>query len=167
MSEEIRFTPASDRRSDLYAAVLQQLAATLDETVDPVADMATTAGVLRELLPHPSWIGFYRVVSPGLLRIGPYQGPIGCLEIPFARGVCGAAARERRTQLVADVQAFPGHIACDARARSEIVVPVVGADGGTLAVLDVDSHRPSDFDDDDRVGLEAVARLLGERWARA
>jgi GAF domain-containing protein len=101
-------------------------------------------------------------VAPGLLRVGPYQGPIGCLEIPFERGVCGAAARERRTQVVADVHAFPGHIACDAGARSEIVVPIVDRRGELVAVLDLDSHQPAAFDETDREGLEAVARLLAE-----
>ena len=100
----------------------------------------------------------------GLLRVGPYQGPLGCLEIPFDRGVCGAAARERRTQLVADVNAFPGHIACDAAARSEIVVPIFDRSGELVAVVDVDSHQPAAFDEVDREGLEAAARLLAEQW---
>ncbi len=125
--------------------------------------MASTACVLRAALPYASWVGFYRVVAPRLLRVGPYQGPLGCLEIPFERGVCGAAARERRTQLVADVDAFPGHIACDTAARSELVVPVVGRGGELVAVLDLDSHRRAAFDEEDRAGVEAVARLLAEQ----
>jgi len=101
------------------------------------------------------------VVEPGrLLRVGPYQGTLGCLEIPIGKGVCGAAAAERRTVVVEDVHAFPGHITCDARSRSEIVVPVLGADGALLAVLDVDAERPAAFDEEDRVGLERlVARF--------
>lgn len=130
---------------------------------DPVALMASAACLMYEALPYASWAGFYRVVAPQLLRVGPYQGPLGCLEIPFDRGVCGAAARERRTQLVEDVNAFPGHIACDAAARSEIVVPVLDHDGELVAVLDVDSHQPAAFDDVDREGLEAAVRLLAEQ----
>jgi GAF domain-containing protein len=105
------------------------------------------------------WTGFYRVVEPGrLLRVGPYQGTLGCLEIAFGRGVCGTAAAEGRTVVVEDVHAFPGHIACDGRSASEIVVPVYGRDGRLLAVFDVDSDRRGAFDDDDRRGLE---RILG------
>jgi L-methionine (R)-S-oxide reductase len=139
---------------------MQQLSGVLPAANDAVAVMASTACLLREILPQASWVGFYRVVEPGLLRVGPYQGPLGCLEIPFSQGVCGAAAREEATQLVPDVHAFPGHIACDALARSEIVVPVRGSDGTVVAVIDVDSHQPEAFDDVDREGLEAVARQL-------
>src|SRR6185295_3786786 len=126
--------------------------------------MSTCAAVLHQKLAYASWTGFYRVVAPGLLRVGPYQGPLGCLEIPFDRGVCGAAARERRPQLVGDVHAFPGHIACDAAARSEVVVPVLDRHGELVAVLDLDSHEPAAFDEIDRHGLEAAARLLAEQW---
>jgi L-methionine (R)-S-oxide reductase len=119
--------------------------------------MATCACLLHERLPYASWTGFYRVVAPELLRVGPYQGPLGCLEIPFARGVCGAAARSRSTQLVPDVHRFPGHVACDPGARSEIVVPVCDVAGELIAVMDVDSHQLAAFDDDDRDGLERIA----------
>jgi GAF domain-containing protein len=105
------------------------------------------------------WTGFYRVVQPDrLLRVGPYQGTLGCLEIPFGKGVCGAAAAARRTVVVEDVHAFPGHITCDGRSRSEIVVPVVDRTGALIAVFDVDSEHLATFDDADREGLE---RLLG------
>lgn len=147
----------------LYRETLTELAAVLEELDDPVAVMATAASILHHRLEAASWTGFYRVVAPELLRVGPYQGPLGCLEIPFDRGVCGAAARERRTQLVRDVHAFPGHIACDAAARSEIVVPIEDRRGELVAVLDVDSHEPAAFDEEDRAGLEAVAKLLSER----
>jgi GAF domain-containing protein len=144
-----------------YEELLRQLAAVLPGCAgDPVAVMASTACLVKEAAPSASWAGFYRVVAPRLLRVGPYQGPLGCLEIPFERGVCGAAARERRTQLVEDVHAFPGHIACDAAARSEIVVPIQDRRGELVAVLDLDSHEPAAFDEADRDGLEAVARLL-------
>lgn len=148
-----------DKR-ELYQEVLRELDAVLEGLQDPVAAMATCACVLHERLPASSWTGFYRVVSPGLLRVGPYQGPLGCLEIPFERGVCGAAARERRTQVVPDVHAFPGHIACDSAARSEIVVPVLGPDGDVVAVLDLDSHQLAAFDEIDREGLERIVERL-------
>ncbi len=147
-------------KGETYRLVHRQLAALLEGVTDDVAAMATCCSVLHEALDYASWTGFYRVVEPGLLRIGPYQGPPGCLEIRFGEGVCGTAAAERATQLVRDVHAFPGHIACDARARSEIVVPVRGRDGRLAAVLDLDSHAPAAFDDDDQAGLEAVAELM-------
>lgn len=159
--------PGVNTETTSYDAVLRDLAALIDGLDDPIAAMASAACVLKEHLPQASWVGFYRVVAAELLRVGPYQGPVGCLEIPFARGVCGAAARERRTQLVPDVHAFPGHIACDAAARSEIVVPVFDPAGELCAVLDVDSHLPAAFDDADCRGLEQVAALLSpamKRW---
>ena len=151
-----------DDKTALYARLRDDLAAVLDGVDDPVTVMATAACLVHAALAAASWTGFYRVVAPGLLRVGPYQGPLGCIEIPFDRGVCGAAARRRRTQLVADVDAFPGHIACDAAARSEIVVPVYDRGGELVAVLDVDSHRPAAFDEEDRVGLEVVAGILAK-----
>jgi len=149
------------RKREIYREASAQLEALLlgDQVggeLDGVAAMATCASVLHEALPQSSWTGFYRVVAPGLLRVGPYQGPLGCLQIPFDRGVCGAAARERRTQLVGDVHAFPGHIACDPRARSEIVVPVLDPDGDLVAVLDIDSRQPAAFDEVDREELERL-----------
>ena len=114
------------------------------------------------------WTGFYRVVEPGrLLRVGPYQGTLGCLEIAFGKGVCGTAAAERRTVIVPDVERFPGHIACDARARSEIVVPVFGADGSLRAVFDVDSEHLATFDDEDAAGLERLVRWFRGEKSRA
>lgn len=147
-------------KQELYREILAELDAVLEGLEDPIAAMASCACILRERLPYASWAGFYRVVAPGLLRVGPYQGPLGCLEIPFDRGVCGAAAREQVTQLVPDVQAFPGHIACDSSARSEIVVPVLDPGGALIAVLDLDSHLPDAFDTIDQEGLERVAALL-------
>jgi len=144
----------------LYADMHRAVAELLDGLADPVAAMASCAAVLHERIPAASWTGFYRVVAPRLLRIGPYQGPVGCLEIPFDSGVCGAAARDRRSLVVEDVHAFPGHIACDPRARSEVVIPVTDGEGELRAVLDVDSHRPAAFDDDDRRGLERIVELL-------
>lgn len=147
-------------KQELYRDITMELGAVLAGLEDPIAAMASCACILKERLPSASWAGFYRVVAPGLLRVGPYQGPLGCLEIPFERGVCGAAARERATQLVPDVHAFPGHIACDSAARSEIVVPVFDPAGELVAVLDLDSHAPGAFDETDQEGLERVAALL-------
>jgi L-methionine (R)-S-oxide reductase len=148
------------QKSALYTDLLRDLEAVLAGIADDVTAMATCACLLHERLSYASWAGFYRVVAPDLLRVGPYQGPLGCLEIPFDRGVCGAAARSRRTQLVADVNLFPGHIACDAGARSEIVVPIFCAGGELVAVLDLDSHTPASFDEADRAGLERIADSL-------
>ena len=153
-------------KAEIYAAVLRDLEALVGDLDDPITAMASAACLLKEALPVASWVGFYRVVAPGLLRVGPYQGPVGCLEIPFERGVCGAAARERRSQVVPDVHLFPGHIACDAGARSEIVVPVFDARGELAAVLDLDSHAPAAFDDEDRLGLERVAAAMAPRLGR-
>jgi L-methionine (R)-S-oxide reductase len=142
-------------KREAYAALQVQLDSILDGVGDEIAAMATISCVLHHGLGH-LWTGFYRVVAPSLLRVGPYQGTLGCLEIAFGRGVCGRAAAERRTVIVADVNEFPGHIACDSRSRSEIVVPVVDGAGRLLAVLDLDSERRGAFDDEDRVGLERV-----------
>lgn len=147
-------------KQELYREISAELGAVLAGLEDPIAAMASCACILKERLPYASWVGFYRAVAPGLLRVGPYQGPLGCLEISFDRGVCGAAARERVTQLVPDVHAFPGHIACDAAARSEIVVPVFAPGGELIAVLDLDSYAPAAFDETDQEGLERVAALL-------
>lgn len=126
---------------------------------DEIALMATVAAELFHHFERFDWVGFYRVTAPGLLKIGPYQGGHGCLTIPFERGVCGAAAREARTRLVPDVEAFPGHIACAASTRSEIVVPVFDGAGRVVAVLDIDSDTPDNFDATDQAELEA---LVGE-----
>ncbi|MGH7487886.1 MAG: GAF domain-containing protein [bacterium] len=147
-------------KKEIYREALQELDSVLTGVDDPITAMATCAAVLHRKLPYVSWTGFYRVVAPGQLRIGPYQGPLGCLEISFDRGVCGAAARQRATQLVADVDAFPGHIACDSAARSEIVIPIYHPRGELVGVLDLDSHQPAAFDEMDREGLELIAERL-------
>jgi GAF domain-containing protein len=123
---------------------------------DPVAAMATMSCLVHHAFGH-LWTGFYRVVEPGkLLRVGPYQGTLGCLEIKFGKGVCGAAAATLQTQVVPDVHAFPGHITCDGRSASEIVVPVFDRQKQLIAVFDVDSDKKSTFDETDRVHLEAL-----------
>lgn len=151
---------SSDTKKTIYQEALRELDAVLEGIDDPITAMATCACILHQRLSYASWTGFYRVVAPGQLRVGPYQGPLGCLEIPFDRGVCGAAARERSPQVVPDVHAFPGHIACDEAARSEIVIPILDPDGKLVAVLDIDSHQPASFDEDDREGLEHIAERL-------
>lgn len=147
-------------KAAVYSSIRSELAALLKGLEDPVAVMASAAAVIHGQLSYSSWTGFYRVVAPDLLRVGPYQGPVGCIDIPFGGGVCGSAARDERTYVVPDVHAFPGHIACDAAARSEIVVPVFAADGTLAAVLDLDSQQPAAFDEEDRRALEDVAKLL-------
>ena len=123
---------------------------------DPIAAMSTMAALIHHAFGH-LWTGFYRVVEPGaLLRVGPYQGSLGCLEITFGRGVCGTAAAEMKTVIVPNVEKFPGHITCDARSRSEIVVPVRGTQGDLIAVLDIDSDQLDVFNDDDKRGLERL-----------
>lgn len=146
----------TEPRPHAYAQLLEMQSLLLDDSDDAIAGMATLSALLHHAFGH-LWTGFYRVVEPDrLLRVGPYQGSLGCQEIAFGRGVCGTAAAERRTVVVADVHAFPGHIACDPRSRSEIVVPVFDAAGALIAVLDIDSPEPEAFGDDDREGLERL-----------
>ena len=145
-----------------YELVQEAFDKVMGDTHDPVTAMATMSALLHHGFGF-LWTGFYRVVSPDLLRVGPYQGTLGCLEIRFGKGVCGTAAAERRTVIVPDVNEFPGHITCDARSRSEIVVPVFGAGGELLGVLDIDSEQANTFDTDDQAGLER----LTEWFARA
>lgn len=123
---------------------------------DEVALMATLACEIHHADDRFDWTGFYRVTAPELLKIGPYQGGHGCLVIPFARGVCGAAARTRQVQLVADVDAFPGHIACASSTRSELVIPVIGPGDRLLGVLDIDSNQPDAFTAEDARRLQEI-----------
>ena len=149
-----------------YDEVSRRIRAVCEGETDEIAVMATVACELFHGLEDFDWAGFYRVVAPGLLKIGPYQGGHGCLEITFDRGVCGAAARTGLTQVVEDVEAFPGHIACAASTRSEIVVPVFGPDGGLIAVLDIDSDRPAAFNAVDAAALEGLMRDVFGRAPR-
>jgi L-methionine (R)-S-oxide reductase len=151
-------------KAEAYAQLAARIDAVLDGVRDEIAAMATVSALVHHGFGY-LWTGFYRVVEPNrLLRVGPYQGTLGCLEIAFGRGVCGTAAAERRTVVVADVDAFPGHIACDARSRSEIVVPVFDARHELIAVLDIDSPKLNAFDDADRVGLERVVAWFARRF---
>ncbi|MGC1487659.1 MAG: GAF domain-containing protein [Albidovulum sp.] len=142
------------------AAIIASL--TKGET-DAVALMATIACEVHHSDDRFDWTGFYRVTAPELLKIGPYQGGHGCLVIPFSRGVCGAAARLREVQIVADVEAFPGHIACASSTRSEIVLPVFDGAGALIAVFDIDSDQPDAFTTKDSAGLSAI---LGSVFGR-
>ncbi len=151
-------------RHDLYRQTRARIDTLLADEADWIAAMATVVCELHHALDHVHWTGFYRAVTTDQLAVGPYQGGHGCLRIPFGRGVCGAAAAERRTQLVPDVEAFPGHIACSSTTRSEIVVPVLRSDGSVLAVLDLDSDAPTAFDAVDQEHLDALCRSLGERY---
>jgi GAF domain-containing protein len=145
-------------RAMAYAELTDQVNLVLEGIEDPICGMATISALVHGALGF-LWTGFYRVVEPGkLMRVGPYQGSLGCLEIAFSKGVCGTAATDRRTVIVDDVDLFPGHIACDARARSEIVVPVFNRRGDLIAVLDVDSETPSAFNEEDQAGLESIVR---------
>lgn len=153
-----------ESRAQRYERVRASIDALLEGEDDWIAAMATVVCELHQALEHYDWTGFYRAVSDDLLIIGPYQGTHGCLRIPFSRGVCGAAARTRETQLVPDVSAISDHIACSATTRSEIVVPVLRPDGRVLAVLDVDSDTPAAFDEVDRRALEALCAMLGRRF---
>jgi L-methionine (R)-S-oxide reductase len=140
----------------VYPTLARTLASLTEGETDEVALMATVACEVHHADDRFDWTGFYRVTAPGLLKIGPYQGGHGCLVIPFARGVCGAAARTGEVQLVPDVDAFPGHIACASSTRSEIVLPVFGAGGRLLGVFDIDSDRPDAFDAADAKGLASI-----------
>jgi GAF domain-containing protein len=147
---------------EAYAELRGQVDAVLEGIDDDIAAMATISALIHNAFGH-LWTGFYRVVETDrLLRIGPYQGTLGCMEIEFGRGVCGTAAAERRTVIVEDVNEFPGHIACDARSRSEIVVPVFDRDQKLIAVLDIDSDQPATFSDEDREGLERVVEWFAK-----
>ena len=141
-----------------YPTLAKQIAALTEGETDEVALMATLACELHHADDRFDWTGFYRVTEPEVLKIGPYQGGHGCLVIPFSRGVCGAAARLQETQLVPDVEAFPGHIACSSSTRSEIVLPVFNAAGEVIGVLDIDSNQPDAFTVDDQTALEAILR---------
>ncbi len=143
-------------RTEAYAELRAQTEAVLAGIRDEVAAMATISALIHHGFGH-LWTGFYRVAEPGrLLRVGPYQGTLGCMEITFGRGVCGTAAEEMRTVIVEDVNAFEDHITCDPRSRSEIVVPVTDRNGELIAVLDIDSDRVAAFDETDRAGLEQI-----------
>ncbi len=151
-------------RRERYAEVRARLEGLLKGEDDWIAALSTIVCELHSAFDYYDWTGFYRVTLPELLVVGPYQGGHGCLRIAFSRGVCGAAARTRRTQRVDDVTLFPDHIACSSATRSEIVVPIVSPSGQVLAVLDVDSDRLAAFDEVDEVELERIGADLASRF---
>ncbi len=149
----------SEAYDECYAAIAAVWRDEGGRSLDDIALMSTINSVLAHRFSHFYWTGFYRVCGDRLV-VGPYIGTVGCLQIEIGRGVCGTAAARKETIIVPDVEAFPGHIACDARSKSEIVVPVFAPDGELVAVLDVDSDQPDAFDEEDRVGLERIAALF-------
>lgn len=158
------FEPKASRaasKPELYAELLEQLDALTANEPDAVANMANAAALIWQGLPDLNWAGFYRLIGDQLV-LGPFQGLPACIRIALGKGVCGAAAATRATLLVADVHAFPGHIACDAASRSELVVPIV-RDGRLLGVLDLDSPVKARFDAEDQAGCEALVALLAPR----
>lgn len=143
-----------------YADLARTIAALTEGETDDVALMATVACEVHHSDERFNWTGFYRVVAPELLKVGPYQGGHGCLQIPFARGVCGAAARTGEVQLVPDVDAFPGHIACASSTRSELVLPVLNGAGEVIAVFDLDSDLPDAFTPEDADALTEILKAV-------
>ena len=163
------FDISAGSKAELWRDIVAAADALTAGEPDAVANMANVAALLWQYLPDLNWAGFYRMVdgdpstgSGQELVLGPFQGKAACIRIPLGRGVCGTAAAQRATQVVADVHAFPGHIACDADSRSELVVPIISRDR-VLGVIDLDSPTPARFDAEDAAGCEALARLLAER----
>jgi GAF domain-containing protein len=161
MARMYQFDVSAGSKAELYHDLLAATDALTASEPDAVANMANAAAVLWQFLPDLNWAGFYRVIG-GELVLGPFQGKPACIRITIGAGVCGTAVATRATQLVADVHAFPGHIACDAASVSELVVPLV-RDGAVIGVLDLDSPVAARFDAEDAAGCEAVAALLASR----
>jgi L-methionine (R)-S-oxide reductase len=149
----------------MYRDLLSAIDGLTAGEADPIANMANAAAVIWETLPELNWAGFYRLVD-GELVLGPFQGRAACIRIPLGSGVCGTAAAQRQVQRVDDVHAFPGHIACDAASRSELVVPIVHGDR-LIGVLDLDSPRPARFTQDDEQGCVRICEMLAERLSGA
>lgn len=147
----------SGSKPDFYRELAAQLEALLAGESDPVANAANTSALLFQMMPDLNWAGFYMMRS-GELVLGPFQGKPACVRIPVGKGVCGAAVAQARSMLVEDVHAFPGHIACDAASRSELVVPLVGRNG-VIGVIDLDSPSPARFDAEDQAGIERIAAI--------
>lgn len=157
MAESVAFTLGADRAT-IYREIVPQLRALIEGERDPIANLANTAAILKQAFDF-FWVGFY-IERNGQLVLGPFQGPVACTRIDHGKGVCGTAYSNRRTEIVPDVDKFPGHIACSSAARSEIVVPVFTGANDIFAVLDVDSDRLDDFSQADADGLEAIAAVL-------
>lgn len=162
MAETLRFSADADRQT-IYKELLPQVQALVEGETDIVANLANVAAVLKEAFGF-FWIGFY-MVKEGQLVLGPFQGPIACTRIPFHKGVCGHCYTSRKTVIVPDVEAFPGHIACSSASKSEIVLPLFNQKGDVWAVLDVDSDQLNDFSEVDALGLEAMMRIVEKTYA--
>ena len=160
MAESI-YVPQNTSRAEIYEALFPQFQALLEGENDLVANLANTTAVLKEAFDF-FWVGFY-ITKGDQLVLGPFQGPLACTRIAFDKGVCGAAYTQKKSLLVPDVEAFPGHIACSSASKSEVVVPVM-RNGEVLAVLDVDSDQLDDFSEEDVKGLEKVCELLAKVW---
>lgn len=160
-----QFDIASGTKAGLYQDLHAALDALTADEPDAIANMANAAALLWEYLPDLNWAGFYRFDGNELV-LGPFQGKAACIRIPLSKGVCGAAATRLETQCIADVHAFPGHIACDAASRSELVVPIL-SNGALIAVLDLDSPVPGRFDAEDVAGCESLVALLAPRISTA
>ena len=156
MAEELIISEGS--KEEKYSLLYKQIASLIEGESDTIANMANIAAMIQETF-HFWWTGFYRVLD-GQLILGPFQGPLACSRIAYGRGVCGTAWKERRTELVPDVDKFPGHIACSSLSRSEIVVPVFDEDGTVTAVLDIDSEHIATFDECDKEWLEKIVSLI-------
>ena len=155
------FAISAGSKAELYRDLASALDALTADESDGIANMANAAALIWEWLPDLNWAGFYRAID-GELVLGPFQGKAACIRIAFGAGVCGAAAASRQTQLVEDVHAFPGHIACDAASRSELVIPIMRGDE-LIGVLDLDAPTPARFDAEDAAGCEALVRIIASR----
>lgn len=163
MAESVAFSK-SGTREQIYAEIAPQIDALVAGEEDAMANLANVAAVLKEALGF-LWVGFYLEKS-GQLVLGPFQGPVACTRIDLDQGVCGHSYTTRETVIVPDVDKFPGHIACSSASRSELVLPILNADGSVFGVLDVDSDKLSDFDETDAAGLQAVVRII-ERFIQS
>ncbi|MBV9216739.1 MAG: GAF domain-containing protein [Acidobacteria bacterium] len=157
MSESVAISPGASREV-IYKEIAPQIAALVHGETDVIANLANVAAVLKEAFGF-FWVGFY-LAKGGELVLGPFQGPLACTRIKFTEGVCGKAFSDKKTIIVPDVDAFPGHIACSSASRSEIVVPILGSCGKAIGVLDVDSDRLDDFDEVDRRGLQEIVTMI-------
>jgi GAF domain-containing protein len=158
---EMLTVPNNASKEEIYRSLLPQIEAVIDGVDDLIANLANIAAILKQAFDF-HWVGFYRTTAPGVLTLGPFQGPLACVTIPFAKGVCGAAARGQQTVLVPDVEHFPGHIACSSLSKSEIVIPLV-SQGATQLILDIDSDKVNDFDMCDQTYLEQIIALVARQ----
>ncbi len=153
--------PANASKRETYEALLPQIDAVISGVDDLIANLANISAILKQAF-NFHWVGFYRTTSPKLLMLGPFQGPLACVTIPFTKGVCGTAASTQKTVLVPDVEKFPGHIACSSLSKSEIVVPLVH-NGETQLILDIDSDKLNDFDETDQIYLERIVFIIASQ----